>query len=592
MIGCKKDDSESEVFNILNNEQGLVEDLRKANLIYDEISQRISSEKGNAVDVKNQVESLIQIIDQVKEMEDQIVDYLRAQKVVQERTRSEMEDKYKKALEERSGEKRSKEEELDEMMCKIKDKERELNTMNVMIKDVSKDNDSNLKLIQSWDERRVKWESVVEEQERRVEQLTDLSEYLSVRFKDLSEEYDQILQEKKGLMASKDNLEVLVDKSKKEAEEKIRELSIIDSEVRGELEAKTKESEEVSAEIAILRGRNESYESEAAALREEKARLESEMVSRMDEVRIGKEELLRMSDTLDQKRLETAKFMQELVENRRYLEEIDKLNTSLENKRDRLNQIDRMSDSSHNYDRLVELEHISEANGLLEQEISSLSSRIDQDESFLVEEISRLKELKVDISVAEIEQSLAELECEVLEAKSGKPSIVESFVVSEADTEEIVGQITKISQLLSGEEGNGSGSQGRATSARGRKGRLKRSKAINTQEMEQVLIQSLRLIQRIDQSRVESVSGASECRETGQRPCAVVGEEEGESVGNPAAKSLESPKSGVSGFGKRVMISSRRLLTPRKGLFAPIPQYNRHRGSRCGDDDTLFGSDL
>ncbi|KAJ1605320.1 hypothetical protein OJ253_3214 [Cryptosporidium canis] len=591
MIGCKRDDSESEVFSILNNEQGLVEDLRKANLIYGEISQRISSEKGNAVDVKNQVESLIQIIDQVKEMEDQIMDYLKAQKVVQERTRSEMVEKYKKALEERSGEKKSKEEKLSEMMCKIKDKEKELNTMNVMIKDVSKDNDSNLKLIQSWDERRVQWESVVEEQERRVKQLTDLSEYLSVRFKDLSEEYDQILQEKKGLMASKDNLEVLVGKSKKEAEEKIRELSIIDSEVRSELEAKVKESGEVSAEIAILKERNESYESETAVLREEKARLESEIVSRMDEVRISKEELLRMSDTLDQRRLETAKFMQELVENRRYLEEIDKLNTSLENKRDRLNQIDKMCDSSHNYDRLVELEHISEANGLLEQEISSLSSKIDHDESFLVEEISRLKESKVNISVAEIEQSLAELECEVLEAKSGKSSIVESFVMCEADTEEIANQITKISQLLSGEEGNGCEQQGRV-SARGRKGRLKRSKAINTQEMEQVLIQSLRLIQRIDQSRVESVSGTSECRETDQMPFAAVGKEEGESAGNPATKSLESPKSGVSGFGKRVMISSRRLLTPRKGLFAPIPQYNRHRGSRCGDDDTLFGSDL
>lgn len=412
---------------------------------------------------------------------------------------------------------------------------------------------------------------MVEEQDRKVKQLSDLSSYLSGRFKDLNEEYNQIQQEKKGLMALKDNLETLVEKTKREGEDKVGELSIVDKEIREELEAKMKESEGIYAEIARLKGRIESYGREEALIREEIEKLQGGFASKADEAKLSREELMRVGDELERKKLETTKFMQELIENKRYLDEIKELSASLESKRERLKQVDALSETSHGCDKLVELEHISEANTLLEQEILSLDSKIRQDESSLLSEISKLKGPRVDVGERGLEQALAELEGELVESKLEKVSIMEGSDRGEANEDEILNQISRIRGLLSeDEEGDSFTNQERAL-IRKRRGRLRRSKASNVQAMEQVLIQSLRLIQRIDQSRTELTSDVPEFKPAEQTSYCDLRAEGADNLG---AKSLGSPRSGVSGFGKRVMISNRRLLTPRKVSRNTFAQTN------------------
>lgn len=86
------------------------------------------------------------IIEQVKEMESQIMDYLRTQRIAQERARVEMEDKYRELLGGKEGEKKKREGELGSIVDGIKEKAKELSKMRVMIEDVSKDNDSNLEV--------------------------------------------------------------------------------------------------------------------------------------------------------------------------------------------------------------------------------------------------------------------------------------------------------------------------------------------------------------------------------------------------------------------------------------------------------------
>ncbi|TRY52165.1 Uncharacterized protein CTYZ_00001839 [Cryptosporidium tyzzeri] len=552
---------EDNIFGILNNEQDSIENLKK--------------------------ESLIQIIDYVKEMEDQIMEYLKSQKVIKERTRVEMDNKYKESLEEKNIERKKAEEELGRIIDQIKEKNGELSKMDIMIKDVYKDNDSILKSIESWNEKKNQWRRVIDEQEKKKEQLSDLSSYLSERFKNLNDEYNQILQEKKGLIASKDNLEILIEKSKKEGEEKMRELYKVDKEIKDELEEKLNENNNISAEISKLKENNETNEKKKVSIEEEIVKLENDLILKADEIKLSKEDLLRISDELDKKKLETSKFIQELVENKRCLDEINELNILLESKREKLRQMDAKSESSNNYYNIIELEHINEANNLLEQEILSLNSKIKQDEKVLIDEISKLKESKVLVSAENIEKSLTELEKELAEDKLDKISLIENFDQDETKIDDILNQISKIRQLLNEQENDNNNNE-EEISIKKRKGKLKRSKAKNTQSMEHVLIQSLRMIQKIDQFRVGSINQSSDIKETQKTNNIITTENDN----NRIVKPLESPKSGVSGLGRRVMISNRRLLTPRKGLFAPIPQSSRHRGSRCGDDDTLFGSDL
>ncbi|QOY41962.1 Uncharacterized protein CPATCC_0017850 [Cryptosporidium parvum] len=578
---------EDNIFGILNNEQDSIENLKKANLIYEEINQKITNERENTIDIKNQLESLIQIIDHVKEMEDQIMEYLKSQKVVKEKARVEMDNKYKESLEEKNIERKKAEEELGRIIDQIKEKNGELSKMDIMIKDVSKDNDSILKSIESWNEKKNQWRRVIDEQEKKKEQLSDLSSYLSERFKNLNDEYNQILQEKKGLIASKDNLEILIEKSKKEGEEKMRELYKVDKEIKDELEEKVNENNNISAEISKLKENNETNEKKKVSIEEEIVKLENDLILKADEIKLSKEDLLRISDELDKKKLETSKFIQELVENKRCLDEINELNILLESKREKLRQMDAKSESSNSYYNIIELEHINEANNLLEHEILSLNSKIKQDEKVLIDEISKLKESKVLVSAEDIEKSLTELEMELAEDKLDKISLIENFDQDETKIDDILNQISKIRQLLNEQENDNNNNE-EEISIKKRKGKLKRSKAKNTQSMEHVLIQSLRMIQKIDQFRVGSINQSSDIKETQKINNIITTENDN----NRIVKPLESPKSGVSGLGRRVMISNRRLLTPRKGLFAPIPQSSRHRGSRCGDDDTLFGSDL
>ncbi|WRK32066.1 Uncharacterized protein cpbgf_400730 [Cryptosporidium parvum] len=578
---------EDNIFGILNNEQDSIENLKKANLIYEEINQKITNERENTIDIKNQLESLIQIIDHVKEMEDQIMEYLKSQKVVKEKARVEMDNKYKESLEEKNIERKKAEEELGRIIDQIKEKNGELSKMDIMIKDVSKDNDSILKSIESWNEKKNQWRRVIDEQEKKKEQLSDLSSYLSERFKNLNDEYNQILQEKKGLIASKDNLEILIEKSKKEGEEKMRELYKVDKEIKDELEEKVNENNNISAEISKLKENNETNEKKKVSIEEEIVKLENDLILKADEIKLSKEDLLRISDELDKKKLETSKFIQELVENKRCLDEINELNILLESKREKLRQMDAKSESSNSYYNIIELEHINEANNLLEHEILSLNSKIKQDEKVLIDEISKLKESKVLVSAEDIEKSLTELEMELAEDKLDKISLIENFDQDETKMDDILNQISKIRQLLNEQENDNNNNE-EEISIKKRKGKLKRSKAKNTQSMEHVLIQSLRMIQKIDQFRVGSINQSSDIKETQKINNIITTENDN----NRIVKPLESPKSGVSGLGRRVMISNRRLLTPRKGLFAPIPQSSRHRGSRCGDDDTLFGSDL
>ncbi|KAH8585235.1 uncharacterized protein ELE39_002168 [Cryptosporidium sp. chipmunk genotype I] len=577
---------EDNVFGILNNEQDSIENLKKANIIYEEINQKIANEKENTIEINSQIESLIQTIDQVKEMEDQIIDYLKDQKAVQEKARVEMRNKYEESLKEKNLDRRRVEEELSRVIDQIKEKTGELTKMDVMIKDVSKDNDSILKSIENWTEKKSQFRRVIDEQERKREQLSDLGSYLSERFKSLNDEYNQILQEKKGLIASKDNLELLIEKSKKEGEEKMRELCIADKEIKDELETRMNENNNISAEIAKLKEKSEASEKKKVSIKEEIIKLENDLISKVDEIKLGKEELLRISDELDKKKLETSKFMQELIENKRYLDEINELNICLESKREKLRQIDARSEVSNNYYNLIELEHINEANHLLEEEIVSLNSKIKQDEKFLVDEISKLKESKVPVSAENIEKLLAEFEKELVEQKLDEISLIENLGQEETKIDDILSQIAKIRKLLN--EYENYNNKNEEVSNKKRKGKLRRSKAKNTQSMEHILMQSLRMIQKIDQSRVGSMNQSSDIKEIQEAAYSIKAENDN----NPAIKSLESPKSGMSGFGRRVMISNRRLLTPRKGLFATIPQSSRHRGSRCGDDDTLFGSDL
>ncbi|KAK9173223.1 Uncharacterized protein cmbei_400730 [Cryptosporidium meleagridis] len=577
---------EDNIFGILNNEQDSIENLKKANFIYEEINQKITNERENTIEIKNQIESLIQIIDHVKEMEDQIKEYLKSQKVVKERASIEMDNKYKELIEEKNIERKKVEEEFSRIMDQIKEKNGELSKMDIMVKDVYKDNDSILKSIESWNEKKSQWKRVIDEQERKKEQLSDLGSYLSERFKNLNDEYNQILQEKKGLIASKENLEILIEKSKKEGEEKMRELYKLDKEIKDELEEKVKESNNISAEISKLKENNETNEKKKVSIKEEIVKIENDLISKADEIKLSKEELLRLSDELDKKKLETSKFIQELVENKRCLDEINELNILLESKREKLRQIDAKSESSNNYYNIIELEHINEANNLLEQEIVSLNSKIKQDEKVLIDEISKLKESKVVFSAESIEKSISELEKELVEDKLGEISLIENFDQDETKIDDILNQISKIRQLLNEQENDNNNEE--EILMKKRKGKLKRSKVKNTQSMEHVLIQSLRMIQKIDQFRVGSINQSSDIKEV-QKINDIITTE---SDNNRIIKSLESPKSGVSGLGRRVMISNRRLLTPRKGLFAHILQSSRHRGSRCGDDDTLFGSDL
>ncbi|OII71705.1 uncharacterized protein cubi_01319 [Cryptosporidium ubiquitum] len=562
MAQCSKNNNyiEDDVLKVLNNEQDSIENLKK--------------------------ESLIQIIDQVKEMEDQIMGYLKTQKVIQEKTRVEMKNKYDELFREKTNERRKMEEELNGIIDKIKEKAGELSKMDIMIKDVSKDNDYMLKLTKSWDEKKNYWKTLIDEQERKSEQLSDLDSYLSERFKNLNEEYNQILQEKKGLMASKDNLEILIEKSKKQGEEKMRELYIVDKEIKDELETKINENNSISVEITRLKEKNESIEKRKVSIKEEIIKLENDLASKVDKIKFCKEELLRTSDELDKKKLETSKFMQELIENKRYTNEINELNICLEEKRERLRQIDARSETSHNYDKIVELEHINEANHLLEEEIMSLNSKIKHEERDLIDEISKLKESKVLISSENIDETLTELEKGLMGNKLDNMTLIENLGQEETTIDDIFNQITKIRQLLDINDSDNDNNEDEVSNKR-RKGKLRRSKAKNTQPMEQVLIQSLRMIQKIDQSR-GSINDSFNFKEIQQKSHNIANEDNK----NPVTKSPDSPKSGVSGFGRRVIISNRRLLTPRKGLFAPIPQSSRHRGSRCGDDDTLFGSDL
>ncbi|PPS93052.1 Uncharacterized protein GY17_00003153 [Cryptosporidium hominis] len=520
-------------------------------------------------------------------MEDQIMEYLKSQKVVKERARVEMDNKYKESLEEKNIERKKAEEELGRIIDQIKEKNGELSKMDIMIKDVSKDNDSILKSIESWNEKKNQWRKVIDEQEKKKEQLSDLSSYLSERFKNLNDEYNQILQEKKGLIASKDNLEILIEKSKKEGEEKMRELYKVDKEIKDELEEKVNENNNISAEISKLKENNETNEKKKVSIKEEVVKLENDLILKADEIKLSKEDLSRISDELEKKKLETSKFIQELVENKRCLDEINELNILLESKREKLRQMDAKSESSNNYYNIIELEHINQANNLLEQEILSLNSKIKQDEKVLIDEISKLKESKVVVSAENIEKSLTELEKELAEDKLGKISLIENFDQDETKIDDILNQISKIRQLLNEQENDNNNNE-EEISIKKRKGKSKRCKAKNTQSMEHVLIQSLRMIQKIDQFRIGSIDQSSDIKETQKTNNIITTENDN----NRIVKPLESPKSGVSGFGRRVMISNRRLLTPRKGLFAPILQSSRHRGSRCGDDDTLFGSDL
>ncbi|KAF7456283.1 hypothetical protein HWI79_3176 [Cryptosporidium felis] len=559
--GIKKE----EMLLVLRDEQNSIHNLSKANELYEEIHRKVLEEKEAG-----------------RKLVDQIGGYLDVQKGVQEKNKKEAEEKHSKLVKGREERNEKCKSELVDIEEEVRKKDVEIGKMEIMVKDVAKANESMSQKIKSWEEKKLEWKRVVGEQERKRKQLSDLGNYLSERFAELNLEYSQIVEEKRELIASKENLESLVEKSKREAEENIQELATVEKQLKGELEEKTKENKELGVEIEKLRSSVESGEENKRSVAGQIACMEREFASKLKEIISNKELLLRMSEELDQRKVEASEQARELVQQRKSLAQIGEIKTSLAGLRERLRLTDESGETGSSYNKLVELQHVEEANSQLENEISKLSSKIKRDKETIASQIRQVPGATENISLAGVEKLLLEFE----NASSGGDVQMEGGVIQTRATdhkisnEEILGQILTIKSAL----GDGFESPLRS-GAKTRRGRLKRDKSKSTHKMQQVLIQSLRLLQKVDEARAESTQNgqSSASRET---PCA------SEEKGSPRRDPETSPSSRGSGPGRRVMIANRRLLTPRKGLFAPIPQSTRQRGSRHGDDDTLFGSDL
>ncbi|KAH8741784.1 hypothetical protein FG386_001358 [Cryptosporidium ryanae] len=549
----QRDIINNDVMQLLGDEQNSINYLRKANKIYEKISRGIIVEKDENHKLLSEQEELIQSINEVKGMQTQISEYLDFHSRIQEKVIIELESNFNTLMNKKKELKKKKKSELDCLMKKNNCIEDEINNSKITNNNLVNENSVISQSIVDWEKEKSKWKIKIDEQKERHKQLSDLSEYLSERFKCLSIEYDQLIQEKKGLVASKENIEIIIDRLKKEQEEKKSQLCKINNEINNELNLKKKEFDQVSDEINKIRVEKEINENNLRQLKEQINISENEINKINKDITSNKELLLKLSEELDRKKIETDKYMKELLEGRDNKLKINDLNSEINKIKFKLEKIDIRDESDKKFDKLIELEHINKLNAQLDSELIEMSNNLEEDERNVINDA--WNKIKIydnnDINISSIDQLLTYLQdsanynviCNINEDNS---DMVFKKNKEYIDNNELDEHIKKLVQVL--DENNR-----QSISLKMKRGKLKRSKTIDTKMMESLLIKSLKLIEKLD-GEFENDQSSNQ-----------FDEQKNEYNRSKKNNELESPESDrISNIGKRVVISNRRLLTPRK----------------------------
>ncbi|KAK6588262.1 hypothetical protein RS030_6776 [Cryptosporidium xiaoi] len=544
----------SDVKQLLGDEQNSINYLRRANRIFEEISREILIEKDENLKLFNEREGLIQSINEVKSMQIQISNYLNYHGKKQEEAIMEMESNFNALMSEKKEVKEKKKYELDSLIKRNNDIEDEIGKKKIILNDLLNENLIMNQSITGLEKKKKEWKQKLDEQKERHKQLSDLSDYLSERFKILNIEYNQLIQEKKELITSKENVETLIDKLKKEQEEKKSELCKINDEIKSELDSKREEYDQVNDEINKIKGEKDENEKNLQQLKEQINISENEINRIAKDITSNKELVLKLSEELDKKKAETNKYMRELLEYRNNKLKINDLNNEINEIKCKLEKIDIKNESDKKFDKLVELEHINKLNTQLRDELIEMSNNLEEDERNIINYAKDKMRINGNDSVNtnDIDQLLMYLQNSMnYDVNYG---INETNAQAECerneeyiDNNQLDEHITKLKQIL--DENNRQN-----ISLKMKKGKLKRNKTTDTKVMETLLIRSLKLIEKLDgelendQNSIQFDEQKNECNVTKQ-----------------TNKELETPDSGkISDIGRRVVISNRRLLTPRK----------------------------
>ncbi|KAH7650478.1 hypothetical protein FG379_003550 [Cryptosporidium bovis] len=544
----------SDVKQLLGDEQNSINYLRRANRIFEEISREIIIEKDENLKLFNEQEGLIQSINEVKSMQIQISNYLNYHGKKQEEAIMEMESNFNASMSEKKEAKEKKKDELNSLIKRNNDIEDEISKQKIILNDLLNENLIMNQSITGLEKKKKEWKLKLDEQKERHKQLSDLSDYLSERFKILNIEYNQLIQEKKELITSKENVETLIDKLKKEQEEKKSELCKINDEIKSELDSKREEYDQVNDEINKIKGEKDENEKNLQQLKEQINISENEINRIAKDITSNKELVLKLSEELDKKKAETNKYMRELLEYRNSKLKINDLNNEINEIKCKLEKIDIKNESDKKFDKLVELEHINKLNTQLKDELIAMSNNLEEDERNIINyakdkmrindngsvntnDIDQLimylqNSMNYDVNYG-INETNAQAECERNE----------EYI----DSNQLEEHITKLKQIL--DENNRQN-----ISLKMKKGKLKRNKTTDTKVMETLLIRSLKLIEKLD-GELENDQNSIQFEE----------QKNEYNVTKQTNKELETPDSGkISDTGRRVVISNRRLLTPRK----------------------------
>ncbi|OII76321.1 hypothetical protein cand_010790 [Cryptosporidium andersoni] len=496
---------EDEKFNTSNDtflgiqksEELATNNLQNAENITGKLKDIINLGKVNDEVISLSIEEINKSIEELKNMECQIMRYIEEQSSLESSIHKKFEDFYLPELQNKQTIIANKMSNIQTYSIRISEqyeKQRYNRTMN-------EKKEKSYKLMiheqMGWKELKNYWKNRQIEYDQRYKQLLNLNEYIEDRFKSLNTEYNNLIENKNRVIINKQNLEMLLEVSKKEIEEKLNGLIKEDNLIADKIIKSNKTIENQEVELKVIKSSiNESVHSLEILEKNRSAKenyLENVLLSIKEKDTI----LLKINEIYALEKLKAEKLVEYSKESELTIQEIKKLEVQLQNAKDNYENIkNREVEDLSNSEGIIELHHIERANAELMEEIHILEQNIISYETSIRMEAEKIIEKK-DISSVKDTSSIINTITEVIEKKEkemdkdllGYFSSTNEKGISEQDIKEY---ITKINSILIKE------------AMKGKVGNLKRNKAESMRNMEKLLVESLTLLQKIDEEEAQN----------------------------------------------------------------------------------------
>ncbi|KAL7068343.1 hypothetical protein ACR3K2_11980 [Cryptosporidium serpentis] len=557
---------EDEKFNASNHiflgiqesEELATNNLQNAEIITGKLKGIISLGRVNDEAISLSIEEINKSIEELKNMECQIMRYVEEQSSLESSIHKKLEDFYLPELQNKQTIIANKMSNIQTYSIRISEQYEKQRHNKIMNEKKEKSYKLMIHEQMSWKELKNYWKNRQIEYDQRYKQLLNLNEYIKDRFKSLNAEYNNLIENKNRVIVNKQNLEMLLEVSKKEIEEKLNGLIKESDLIADKIIKSNKTIENQEAELKMIKSSINESEHNLGILEKNRLAKENYLANVLLSIKEKDTILLKINEIYALEKLKTEKLAEYSKESELTIQEIKKLEVQLQNAKDNYENIkNREVEDLSNSESIIELHHVERANAELMEEINILEQSITSYETSIRMEAEKIIEKK-DISSVKDTSSVIDTIKEAIEKKEkemdkglfGYFSSTNEKGISEQDIREY---ITKINSILIKD------------TMKGKVDNLKRNKAENMRNMEKLLVESLALLQKIDDEEAQN---------------------EQDFKNGPLQQiftqyKLESSQS---------CNSNRRLLTPIK-CQNMLMIYPNRKTTRC-DDDILFGSDL